>query len=323
MLFGFALAAALLILGTLLSLRRRIITPVLSVAEASARVAAGDLETRLVSQGRDEIGNLIKSFNQMVEGLKHRDQMRQSLEIAMEVQQNLLPKNDPVFEGLDISGKSIYCDETGGDYYDFIKFGEPITEKIGIVLGDVSGHGISSALLMATARAFLRQRSVLPGTISQVISDINRQLARDVVNSGSFMSMFYLIIDKANKNLKWVRAGHDPAIFYDPDTDNISELKGAGMALGVDENCRYGENIKENLATGQIIVLGTDGVWEARNPKGEMFGKEHIYTIIREKASLGAESILNTIIESLTQFKENVKIEDDVTLVVIKILPEF
>jgi len=95
------------------------------------------------------------------------------------------------------------------------------------------------------------------------------------------------------------------------------------MALGVDENCRYGENIKENLATGQIIVLGTDGVWEARNPKGEMFGKEHIYTIIREKASLGAESILNTIIESLTRFKENVKIEDDVTLVVIKILPEF
>ena len=185
-LFGFALAAVLLILGTLFSLRRRIITPVLSVAEASARVAAGDLETRLVSHSRDEIGNLIQSFNQMVEGLKHRDQMRQSLAIAMEVQQNLLPKDDPVFDGLDIAGKSIYCDETGGDYYDYFEFGEPRTEKIGIVLGDVSGHGISSALLMATARAFLRQRSALPGTISQVISDINRQLARDVVNSGRF-----------------------------------------------------------------------------------------------------------------------------------------
>ncbi len=320
---GFAMAAILVILGTLFSLRRRIITPVLSVAEASARVAAGDLETRLVSRGRDEIGNLIQSFNQMVEGLKHRDQMRQSLEIAMEVQQNLLPKDDPNFEGLDIAGKSIYCDETGGDYYDFFDFDEHKTEKIGIVLGDVSGHGISSALLMATARAFLRQRSVLPGTISQVISDINRQLARDVVNSGSFMSMFYMIIDKTNKNLKWVRAGHDPAIFYDPDTDTLSELKGAGMALGVDENCRYGENIKENLATGQIIVLGTDGVWEARNPRGEMFGKEHIYTIIREKADLDAKSILNTIVESLSKFKENFKIEDDVTLVVIKILPEF
>ena len=224
-LFGFALAAVLLILGTLVSLRRRIITPVLSVAEASARVAAGDLETRLVSRGRDEIGNLIQSFNQMVEGLKQRDQMRQSLEIAMEVQQNLLPKDDPVFDGLDIAGKSIYCDETGGDYYDYFEFGEHRTGKIGIVLGDVSGHGISSALLMATARAFLRQRSALPGTISQVISDINRQLARDVVNSGSFMSMFYMIIDKTNKNLKWVRAGHDPAIFYDPNTDNDVGIK--------------------------------------------------------------------------------------------------
>jgi len=95
------------------------------------------------------------------------------------------------------------------------------------------------------------------------------------------------------------------------------------MALGVDENCQYEENIKQDLANGQIIVLGTDGIWEARNPKGEMFGKEHIYTIVREKANLDAKAILNTIVESLTIFKENVSIEDDVTLVVIKILPKF
>ena len=138
---------------------------------------------------------------------------------------------------------------------------------VGIVLGDVSGHGISSALLMATARGFLRQRSALPGSISEVISDINRQLARDVEASGSFMSMFFMVIDKTNKSLKWVRAGHDPAIFYDPNTDKITELKGAGMALGADDNWQYGENEKQNLANGQIIVLGTDGIWEARNPK--------------------------------------------------------
>jgi len=320
---GFALTAVLMVLGTLFFLRRRIITPVLSVAEGSARVASGDLETRLVPRGRNEISNLVRSFNQMVEGLRQRDQMRQSLEIAMEVQQNLLPKDDPKFEGLDIAGKSIYCDETGGDYYDFFEFGEYRTGKIGIVLGDVSGHGISSALLMATARAFLRQRAALPGTISQVISDINRQLARDVVDSGSFMSMFYMIIDKTNKSLKWVRAGHDPAIFYDPNTDKISELKGAGMALGVDENWLYEENEKQNLEKGQIIVLGTDGIWEARNPKGEMLGKEPIYTTIRENADLDAKSILNTIVESLAKFQDNLNAEDDVTLVVIKILSKF
>jgi serine phosphatase RsbU (regulator of sigma subunit) len=320
---GFVLAAVLVVLGTLFFLRRRIVMPVLSVAKASARVASGDLEIHLAPRGRNEISDLVQSFNKMVDGLKHRDQMRQSLEIAMEVQQNLLPKDNPDFKGLDIAGKSIYCDETGGDYYDYLEFGEYGTGKIGIVLGDVSGHGISSALLMATARAFLRQRSALPGTISQIISDINRQLARDVANSGSFMSMFYLIINRTSKSLKWVRAGHDPAIFYDPKTDKISDLKGAGMALGVDENCQYEENEKQDLAGGQIIILGTDGIWEARNPKGDMFGKEHIYAIIREKANLDANSILNTIVESLTKFKENVDIEDDVTLVVLKILPEF
>ena len=132
-----------------------------------------------------------------------------------------------------------------------------------------------------------------------------------------------MIIDKTNKSLKWVRAGHDPAIFYDPNTDKITELKGAGMALGVDENWQYGENEKQNLANGQIIVLGTDGIWEARNPKGEMLGKEPIYTIIRENANLDAKSILNTIVESLTKFQDNFNGEDDVTLVVIKILPKF
>ena len=95
------------------------------------------------------------------------------------------------------------------------------------------------------------------------------------------------------------------------------------MELGVDENCQYGENVKHNLTNGQINVLGTDGIWEARNPKDEMFGKEHIYAIIREKANLDAKSILNTIVESLTRFKENFSIEDDVTLVVIKIMPKF
>ncbi|MBT8362257.1 MAG: SpoIIE family protein phosphatase [Deltaproteobacteria bacterium] len=320
---GFALASVLLVSGTLYFLRRQIITPVLSVIEGSAMVASGNLEPRLVPRGSNEISYLMQSFNHMVDGLKQRDQMRQSLELAMEVQQNLLPKDVPNFEGLDIAGKSIYCDETGGDYYDFIGFDEYTTEKIGIVIGDVSGHGISSALLMATARAFLLQRSALPGSISQIVSDVNLQLTRDVANSGSFMSMFYMVIDKTCKGLKWVRAGHDPAICYDPHDDAISELKGDGISLGIDENWLYEENEKPNLANGQIIVLGTDGIWEARNPQGEMFGKEAIYTIIRENANLSANSLLNTIVESLNNFQDTFDIEDDVTLIVVKILPTF
>jgi len=320
---GFASGAAFLILGMLFFLRRRIISPVLSVVEGSNRVSSGDLETLLVPHGSYEISNLMQSFNEMVEGLKQRDQMRQSLEFAMEVQQNLLPKEIPHIEGLDIAGKSIYCDETGGDYFDFIEFSDAETKKIGIVIGDVSGHGISSALLMASARAFLRQRTALPGSISEVISDINRQLTRDVTESGNFMSMFYMTIDKTNRNLTWVRAGHDPAIFYDPKTDSLAELKGIGISLGVDENWHFEENVKQHLNHGQIILLGTDGLWEARNPRGEMFGKNTIYSIIRENSNLDANSILNMITASLTTFQDNFKAEDDVTLVVIKITTQF
>lgn len=323
-LLGFALTAVLLVMGTLFFLRRQIISPVLAVAEGSARVALGDLETRLIHGGNNEIGNLIQSFNQMVEGLKQRDHMRHSLEVAMEVQQNLLPKDVPDFKGLDIAGTSIYCDETGGDYYDFLEFDAHEAGKIGIVIGDVSGHGISSALLMATARGFLRQRSALPGTVSQVISDINFQLTRDVAKSGSFMSMFYMTIDKTSRSLKWVRAGHDPAIFYDPDSKTVSELKGAGgMSMGIDESWQYEEDEKQNLENGQLIVLGTDGVWEARNPMGKMFGKEPIYTIIQENADLDAKAIINKIVESLSKFQDTSPAEDDITLVVVKILPEF
>ncbi|MBT8366465.1 MAG: response regulator, partial [Deltaproteobacteria bacterium] len=106
-----------------------------------------------------------------------RDRLQQSLDLAMEVQQSLLPKENPRFAGLDIAGKSVYCDETGGDYYDFLDLGK---EKIGIIVGDVSGHGIQSALLMTTVRGSLRQRILKPDSLAIMISDLNRQFHTDV-----------------------------------------------------------------------------------------------------------------------------------------------
>ena len=255
----------------------------------------------------------------MATELKERDQMRQSLFLAREVQQNLLPAANPQIEGLDIAGSSIYCDETGGDYYDFIISDANEDAQIGIAIGDVSGHGISSALLMAAVRSSLRQRSSLPGGAANIISDVNRQLVHDVEDSGQFVTMFYLIIDAIKMNLQYVRAGHDPAIFYDPNTDAFEELGGTGMALGVDKNWNVKAYTKTALKNGQIIFLSTDGIWEARNLQGEMFGKEPIYDIIRNNSSLSANEILDAMIESLKSFQKGAKIEDDITLVTIKI----
>ncbi len=320
-LLGFALAAAILGLGIMVFVRRRIISPVLSISAGAQSVAAGDLTTRLAPTGSNEISDLMRSFNQMVDGLNHREKMRKSLAVAKDVQQNLLPRGAPVVDGLDIAGRSIYCDETGGDYFDFIISGREPVEKIGVVIGDVSGHGISSALLMATTRAFLRQRAALPGSTAAVISDVNAQLARDVADSGSFMSLFYLHIDTRLRTLNWVRAGHDPAVLYDPGSGVLEELGGPGVALGVDEQFQYTEVSRSDYRDGQLILLGTDGIWEARNRRGEEFGREAMYRILKQNSEADASTIVEKITEALSDFQQGDPAEDDVTLVVVKIIP--
>jgi sigma-B regulation protein RsbU (phosphoserine phosphatase) len=246
--------------------------------------------------------------------------MRQSLYLAKEVQQALLPRSAPEIQGLDIACRSVYCDETGGDYYDFIAGAEGDAGILSVVVGDVSGHGISSALLMATARAFLRQRSARAGSIVHIVSDVNRQLTQDVEESGGFMTLFYLTLDAKQNRLHWVRAGHDPAILYDPGTDRFEELRGVGMALGVQIDAKFEQNEKNNLTNQQIIILGTDGIWEARNPRGQMFGKEPIYSIIRQNHAASAAEILTNSFNVLDRFMEGSAPEDDVTMIVIKIL---
>jgi sigma-B regulation protein RsbU (phosphoserine phosphatase) len=287
------------------------------------QVTKGRFGSQVKVTTNDEIGYVGDVINDMTAGLIERDRMRQSLDLAMEVQQNLLPKDDLSVNGLDIAGKSIYCDETGGDYYDFMTIGESKDEKIGVAIGDVSGHGIPSALLMATVRSSLRQRLSLPGSTAQIVSDVNCQLVRDVEDSGQFMTLFYLTIDPANQKLQWVRAGHDPGIFYDPATDTFEDLKGKGIALGVDEDWQYEMNERIGLVKGQIIVLSTDGVWEAHNRTGEIFGKARLYEIIRQNSVKKAKEIIEAVVIALGQFQKDSAIEDDITLVVIKIEEDF
>jgi len=296
-----------------------IIAPVSELERAMAKVEDGDFSAFVPVDTNDELGALAEHFNQMTEGLKERYRLQRSLDLAKEVQQNLLPRKDPVVNGLDVAGQSIYCDETGGDYFDYLSSSEWGPSKFGVLIGDVSGHGIASALLMATARAFMRQRSSRSGSMAQVVSDVNRQLARDVEDTGRFMTLFYLMIDLADRNISWVRAGHDPAVWYDPATDQIEELYGDGMALGVEENLEFKQYQKSGLKKGQILLLSTDGLWETQDPAGKMFGKDRIYDIIRQKSGSGARDILESIVLKLEDFRQNLKPEDDITLVVIKV----
>ncbi len=298
---------------------RSITDPIKEIIRVLKHIRKGQFDGKVEVVSNDEIGYTGDVINEMTVGLKERDLMKRSLELAMEVQQNLLPKENPRIKGLDIAGKSIYCDETGGDYYDFIKLDESRQSNVAIVVGDVSGHGIPSALLMATARAFIRQRAYLPGELTQIISDVNRQIAGDVEDSGQFMTLFYMIVDQESRCVEWIRAGHEPGIFYDPERDLFEDLAGPGLALGIDSEWNYAINRKEGLKEGQIIVLGTDGIWEAQNPAGKMFGKKALSRIIRENADAGANALLDFIIGAFDHFREGIDLQDDVTLIVVKI----
>ncbi len=307
------------VLVILLLIRRVAGQVALSVNQLS--VAAGDIargrfDLALPERTGDEIGALTRSFNTMAAQLKERVHLLQSLDLAKEVQQNLLPARAPDFPGLDVAGRSIYCEETGGDYFDYLTDGDALP----LVIGDVAGHGIPSALLMSSVRAGLRQRYDDGGDIGPVISDVNRQIALDVGDSGRFMTLLALVVDRAQGEIRWVRAGHDPGMLYRRGQDRFEDLAGPGMALGVDPAWAYRAQKTSGLQPGDIILLGTDGVWEALDCEGIMFGKAKVRDILRDQRDQPAEAILGALFDAVAAHACETKLADDMTLIVAKIV---
>jgi len=292
--------------------------PLQEITQVLRKVQHGLFESKVRVTSNDEIGYTGDVINAMTDGLIERDRIKQSLSLAKEIQQNLLPKDSWKLDGFDMAGKSEYCDETGGDYFDFIPAVGGEGRKLGVVIGDVSGHGISSALLMATVRSALRQRAFHPGSAAQIISDINRQIVRDIERSGDFVTLFFMIIETSSNELTWVRAGHDPAILYDSVSDSFKELGGPGVPLGVDDSYIYEEQKGAMISQERVILLGTDGVWEAPDLKGNRFGKEAVYEAMRRNHQRSANEIMDRILSAQVAFQGSAKREDDATLVIVK-----
>ena len=248
---------------------------------------------------------------------KHLEKIIAALNVAQEVQQSLLPKHPPAEMQFDISGGSRYCDETGGDYYDYIELPRLGSDVYAIAVGDVSGHGISSALLMASVRAYIRSRVTQAGSVAEIITDVNRLVSADTMETNQFMTLIFLVIEAQTGQLTWVRAGHDPVLVYSPDSDQFGELKGEGIALGVEQSWRY-EDYAATIKPGQMLVLTTDGIMETHNQNGDMFGKDRIKEVIRRNAGLDAEGIRRAMFNAVEDFRGKAPREDDVTLVVVK-----
>ncbi len=281
------------------------------------RVTGGDLSNLVPVATNDEFGVIAGHTNTMIRSLRHRIKLLTALKVAEEVQQNLLPHQPPHYKGLDLAGVSIYCDETGGDYFDYIDFPGG---KIGIVVADASDHGIGAAIHMTTARAFLLHGAKDADDPAELIGDVNRYLVKDSSQSGRFVSIFLLEIDLLTKTLRWVRAGHEPALLFDPLTKEFELLSGEGPVAGVDDGIRYRHSSRTGWEPGSVIVIGTDGIHEALNTEKEMYGRDRLQEQIRKNHSASAEGIKDSIITDLNRFRGDAAQTDDVTMVVVKLL---
>jgi sigma-B regulation protein RsbU (phosphoserine phosphatase) len=317
----YILSLTICIILILLFIRRtidQITSRIKEITVAADELSKGNFGPSFPVKTRDEVGELTKCFNKMTQQLQHRILLKEAIGVAREVQQNLLPQKGYSTAGVVVAGISIYCDETGGDYFDIIEFNDN-REKIAVVVGDVVGHGIGAALLMTTVRALLRSRIALPHKLDEVINEVNRLLCHDTARTGSFVTLFCLEVDKSNNSINWVRGGHDPAIVFTPKTQKFDELKGKGVALGVDADWVFEYNEVRLDEHEKLILIGSDGAWEVENEVGEQFGKERIKQMISTKYYLAPDVLLQLIIREIDIFRGEKSLADDITLAIIKV----
>lgn len=287
------------------------------ISVAATRLSRGVFDPPLPVKSKDEISNLTHRFNVMSSQLKERLQLKQELSLAGEVQANLQPQVDYHNDELDIALLSKYCDDTGGDYVDILPCPQN-TNRVTVVVADVVGHGVGAALLMTTLRALVRCRASAAGTPEEIISDVNTLLCNDTIRFGNFATLFYLTVDVSRKKLTWIRCGHEPAMVFSTKTKTFTELKGTGIPLGVDKEFHFAQNQYDYLENRNVILLGTDGIWEIENRAGETFGKERTKALISKYTDLSAREIADKILEEIEKFSDLQPPKDDITLAVIK-----
>ena len=304
-----------------LLLARSIVNPIIALRHTASRIIDGDLEATFDARGGREFLELSDDLEELTRALRERLAMRSALAVAMEVQQHLLPGETPELEHVEVAATSIYSDETGGDYFDFPTQLESISSESDgttlVAIGDVTGHGIGAALIMATARSALRTRLHSMGDIGTVLTDVNRVLVEDVP-SGRFMTLLMLRISPDGSSFRWGSAGHDPPILYDPQSDRFHEPDGGGVPLGIVADHEFEEYAGELGGPGSLLVAATDGVWETASPEKELYGKDRLRDLLRRHASDSPQAIVDAIIHELDEFRGSPRPLDDVTLIVLK-----
>jgi serine phosphatase RsbU (regulator of sigma subunit) len=305
-----------------------------ALVAATGKLATGDLGTRVPDLGgRSELELLASAFNTMAATLQARDRelriaeektrkaeielavTRAHMDIATQIQRSLLPDDPLTLDCVRFAGRCIPAAAVGGDYFGYFPRG---TSGVDSLVGDVSGHGVGAALLMAQARTvFLAERLVSPSA-AQILAKLNDLLHDDLDRAGHFISASCAIFDAATRELSYANAGHPPALLLRTGTTSCATLNADGMLLGIRKDVDFTE-VKVTLQAGDIVVFYTDGITETRNGAGEMFGIDRLSEAVAIHRADDPEILVASVLAALDGFAGGMQYEDDLTIVVMKL----
>src|SRR3989441_6083746 len=301
--------------------RSEMVAPIISNDEV---IGVFDLESdELNAYAKDDLEVLMLLASQVAiiiekvmlhDELIEKKRLQTQLEVARQVQLELLPAKDPELAGFDISAYNFPTEEVSGDYYDWVRVYD---DQIGIVIADVAGKGVPAALLMAFLRASLRAATHIGYSAHISMSKVN-YLLWESIERNQFVTGFYGILDATNRTLSYSNAGHVPALLMNADGTARYEERG-GVPLGMFRDSRYYEYF-ETIEPGEVFVLYTDGVTEAMNSTDEEYGRDRLVEAVRQCRHLGAREMIDYVHRDVLNWTEGLGATDDVTFFIIKAL---
>jgi sigma-B regulation protein RsbU (phosphoserine phosphatase) len=313
-----------LILGLLLA--RSITRSVHSLSLGTQRLREGDFVHPIQVRSRDQLGELAESFNLMARGVQdllrqqaEKERLEEELRIARQIQMSLLPAQGAVtLPGLGVAALCIPAAEVGGDYYDLLPLSPT---RLGVLVADVSGKGTSAALYMAELKGLVLSLSRIYSSPAKLLCEANRILGANM-DSRSFITMTYAVVDTAERTLRHARAGHNPIIQLEGASGRTRILAPSGLGLGLDRGSRFEEILEEMevpLRTGDLFLFFTDGLSEAMNGQADLFGEGRLRRIIEGSQALSSDEIRDRILEEVRLFVGDAAPHDDMTMVILKV----
>lgn len=245
-----------------------------------------------------------------------KERQDREIKVAQDIQRALLPASSGLEVGaVRLAGCNELCEDASGDYYDFI---ELEGGRVAFAVGDVSGHGLGSALVMASARAFLRAFTRVGSDLAETMTMMNDFLSRDMTN-GKFMSLFVGVLDPATATLRWSSAGHNPPVHWRAASGDFEMLESTCPVLGVIQGMPFDRGPDVHLAPGDLLLLYTDGATEAPSPSGELFGEDRLRAVVKEAAGAPVAGVLEAVSSAIKRWTGGAPNRDDVTLLAVRV----